>query len=467
MPVKQIPLNASPGQSLIGRILGSHPLKEDARSEDEFFNLCRWFIRMRWIACAVSSMLILLSVGLLEYLDRELFPPLATLVACLIVSNIIFTLLLRRRRFLSILIELQAYTDLLILTAMLHYSGGIENPISFAYLFHVIIGGIILSARKCYTIVIVASALFAAIAFGEMTEFIPHYTLRVFPHPSEHAVIVHAAHESLYVTSRVALQLVLMSLTAYFTTTIMGRLRSEEERAKTAESEMMHSAKMAVLGRMAAGIAHEVGNPLASISTRLLLLDRKHDEEFIKESLGHLKTQIDRIDRIVRGISQFASPGKGEWTVCRINDIVTETMNILKLHPLAKSNQVQAVLAKNIPETTGVKDQLIQVFLNLGINALEAMPQGGNLTIKTYIDGTNIGVAFTDTGKGITEEIRSKLFDPFATTKTQGLGLGLWIAYNIVSGHGGRIEVESMPEDGSTFTVTLPVRMSAKLVKGP
>lgn len=227
---------------------------------------------------------------------------------------------------------------------------------------------------------------------------------------------------------------------------------------KAVEAEMVHAGKMAVLGLMAAGIAHEVGNPLASISTRLRLLEEKHDEGFLKESLGLLQNQITRIARMVHGVSQFARPGKNDWTVCQVNALVAEALNVLRLHRLAKTCAIHSKLAAALPETLGAKDQLVHAFLNLGLNALEAMPEGGSLTIETRADREAIRISLADTGKGIDEEIRSRIFNPFFSTKPRGLGLGLYLVHNIILAHGGHIEVESSPGRGATFTISLPVR---------
>ena len=530
---------------------------------------------MRWIACVVAVTLIIMTVKVLKYLEAETFWPLMVSVACLVATNVLYTVCLRRGWFVRHLAQVGIYADLVILTSMLHYSGGIENPLSFAYIFHIIIGGILLDRRNCYATVIVASALYASLALAELAGFLDHYTLLFFPHPEvgEHELF-HAAHQPIFVVSLVALQFMLMSLTAYFTTTIMERLRLEEKRAladrqrlervvqatgaglavldrelhpvwlndkieswlnlpgasdgdlvgrlekwtggkhglaaqtfrdgtvrvverelidarggkryfqvtiaplmddagrvyqvaeltqdvterKMVETEMMHSAKMAALGFMAAGIAHEIGNPLASISMRLRLLGDTHDESFLKESIRLLQNQISRIGRIVHGVSQFARPAKHDWTACQINEVVAETVNVLQLHRLAKNCQIRIELDEQLPETMGVKDQLAQVFLNLGLNSLEAMPHGGTLTIRTYSNRGNIRIEFEDTGEGMNEEVRSKLFTPFFSTKNSGLGLGLCIAHNVVQAHGGRIEAESSPGAGSLLTVVLAIR---------
>ena len=533
----------------------------------DLVRLNRWFIGMRWLACIVSAAFINVTARILEQVDKQTFWPPAMLVVCLVVTNVVFTTMLKQRWLLAYLREIQIGFDLLILTAMLHYSGGIENPLSFAYLFHIIIGGILFPRRECYIFVGIASVLFCSMALAH------HYTLRVIPdiEANDYGVL-RAGHKPLQVLSLVLLQVVFMAVIAFFTTNVMERLRAEEARAladrqrlehvlqatgagllildedlrpvwlndrlrawldmgeddaeresdrleewtggeaglaarslrdgevrvterqvphsdssrffqvtvapltdsdgrvyqvaelaqdvterKAAEAEMAHGGKMAMLGVMAASIAHEVGNPLASISTRLRLLEEQHDPAFLTESLALLQNQIDRISRVVRGVSLFARPGKREWVPCDVNTTVAEALNVVRLHRLAKRCEIHADLAESLPSTLGIKDQLMHVLLNLGLNALEAMPNGGALTVGTHTDGEHIRIVFTDTGEGMTEEVRSKVFNAFFSTKDEGMGLGLSIAQNIAHAHRGRIETESQPGQGTSFTVWLPI----------
>ncbi|MBW8015744.1 MAG: PAS domain-containing protein [Planctomycetes bacterium] len=540
------------------------------------FNI--WFVKMRWLACIVSIALIVITIKILGYLEERVFWPLLISVAFLVVSNLIYTFLLQRRLLTLYLREIQTVSDLVILTVMLHYSGGIENPLFLTYIFHVIIGGILLDRRKCYAIVIIATLLFTAMAFLEMSEVIDHYTLAIFPHEDEGEEIAHAAHKILYVSSIVGLQFIIMSLTAYFTTSITDRLRSEERHArvigqrlkrvlqasgagftildrhlrplwlnnqirkwlgltgstpkqashilakwiggdkgpavktfkdgqirvverqrissdgnkyifqvtvapivenngdvyqvvelvqdvteqKLLEAEMMHSSKMAALGVMAAGVAHEIGNPLASISTRLRLLEEVHDEGFLQESIKLLEKEIDRISSILHGVSQIARPGKSQWSSCDINLIINETLDMLRLDRHVTNCRIESDLDDAMLQTTGSRDELLQMFLNLGLNALEKMPQGGALSVRTKVIRGEIKVSFSDTGEGMSEEVVAKIFTPFFSTKQQGLGLGLYIAYNIINAHDGRIEVKSKVGVGTIITVILPVR-SAKM----
>jgi signal transduction histidine kinase len=224
------------------------------------------------------------------------------------------------------------------------------------------------------------------------------------------------------------------------------------------EAEATHAGKLSVLGRMAAGIAHEIGNPLSSLSTRLSLLERRSDQAFVNESVGLLRSQVDRITRIVHGVSHFARLRSQGWTVWELNGMVEEAVGIVALDSRAKSVTISPRLADPSPRVRGVRDQILQVTVNLLLNAVEAMPDGGQVTVETSQGEDEIELAVSDTGGGIADDVRERLFEPFFTTKDQGTGLGLSISYSLVHAHGGRIEVESRSGGGSRrFGVSLPL----------
>ncbi len=227
---------------------------------------------------------------------------------------------------------------------------------------------------------------------------------------------------------------------------------------KKAEAELVRSSRMAALGVMAAGLAHEIGNPLASLSTRISLLAEENASAFVKESVGVLQTQIARIAQIVHGVSRFSRTQNQGLSQCDVNALITETFDIIRFHEKARQCQLATEFAQALPEIPAWPDQLTQVFLNLGLNALEAMPEGGSLLVRTYQVSDCVAVAFVDTGSGFTPETRNRMFDTFYTSKADGMGLGLSIAHNIVSRHGGRIEAENNPGGGACFTVFLPMR---------
>ncbi len=230
---------------------------------------------------------------------------------------------------------------------------------------------------------------------------------------------------------------------------------------KQAEAELIRSSKLAALGAMAAGFAHEVGNPLTSLSTRLRLIEDDPNPDFVRESIGVLQTQITRIAQIVRGVSQLARTPRAGMAPCHVQALIGETISVLRFHDTARRCYISTEFTAPIPAVFGAADQLIQVFLNLGLNALEAMPEGGTLLVRIARQDGMIAVSFSDTGPGLSDETRDKMFDTFYTSKPEGLGLGLSIARSIVNAHGGNIAAVNNPGGGACFSVFLPIHIPA------
>ncbi len=234
---------------------------------------------------------------------------------------------------------------------------------------------------------------------------------------------------------------------------------------KALEAEALHSSKLSVLGQVAAGVAHEIGNPLSSLSARLDLMERDRNPAFISESVGLLRGQIERIRRIVRGISAFARQPTQDRVVLDIREVLEETIEMVRMDSRSENVEVSCRLAATALRVRGVRDQLLQVFLNLTLNSLEAMPEGGTFSLEAdEIDGRT-RVVFSDTGRGIPGDLRDRLFEPFVTTKPDGSGLGLSISHSFVHAHGGSIEVESRAGAGCRFVVWLPVAEASELLE--
>jgi signal transduction histidine kinase len=232
----------------------------------------------------------------------------------------------------------------------------------------------------------------------------------------------------------------------------------------------MHSEKLASLGRLAAGVAHEIGNPLTSISTFAQLLREAATDEFAKSSLEVINTHIQRITDIVRRMSTFSRADSLTVRPVQLNDVLNSTLDLMRLDKRMKST-IEIALSQDgcLPLTMIDEGQIAQVFINLILNALDAMPEGGRLSVATRQGRDDQGresilTEFADTGVGIPREELEKIFDPFYTTKEagKGTGLGLSLSYDIVKRFKGDIKVESEVGKGTTFTVVLPVEKEKK-----
>ncbi len=229
---------------------------------------------------------------------------------------------------------------------------------------------------------------------------------------------------------------------------------------KKLQQQVDQSEKLAVIGQLAAGVAHEIGNPLTSISSLVQILQRKTNEDLTREYLANIKENIDRITKIVRELVDFSRPPSHEKMSIQINEIVRTAIGIVKYDKRVKKVDFDSELDFNIPKTNIVPDQLLQVFVNILINALDAMEGNGNIRVATLADEESIYISISDSGHGMDQSTAEKIFDPFFTTKAvgKGTGLGLSVSYGIIKKFGGDIRVESRLNEGSTFTVTLPIK---------
>ncbi|MBU6410419.1 MAG: hypothetical protein KGR98_08520 [Verrucomicrobia bacterium] len=557
----------------------------------------QWFIAMRWIAVLLAAVLVFISVQVFAWLPGTVWRPLMATVAVLAVLNVFYTILARRHGVGPRLLSAQVYVDLVILTVLLQFSGGIENPLSMMMIFHVIIGGILLSRRECYWIAAFASFLFAALAWGEWSDLLTHYTLQLYPHVRQaNGELFHPAEQSLYVMSRSVLQGVVMFLTAYFVTTLAERLRQNERRLETlaeratagqqlleqslettgaglrvldgelrgywdnarwrqwcacptgpdcasfellngsgsparqtledgkirvtevvmepgggcppgaapeqcpgrilqvttaplanaqgrvqrivelaqdvtrqkrAQEQMARAGQLAAVGELAGRVAHEVNNPIAIISTKSRLLLADHRSEMspkIAQELAKITDYSDRVARIAQGLLSYCRPSPGTRAPLDVRQPIRKSLAMVEQNARNAGVAVLDELPAALPPVSANSNELEQVFLNLFLNALDAMSGGGRLRVSAVVlEGTAgrpraVAVTVEDSGVGIPPSVRDRIFEPFFTTKQEGrgTGLGLSICLGVVRGHGGEIRVESEPGKGSRFIVQFP-----------
>jgi len=222
---------------------------------------------------------------------------------------------------------------------------------------------------------------------------------------------------------------------------------------------------MESIGTLAAGIAHEVGNPLASISALVQVVQRDTNDEFIKEKLGLVKSQVTRISKIIRDLVDFSRPSNYELHLTDINKSIKEAVEITRVGTKAKNIKFETNLREDVPSLPLIPDQIHQVFLNILINAVDAITEmttnnkQNSIEVDSFIQDKNVVITFKDTGPGIKENNFNKVFEPFFTTKGQGkgTGLGLWISYGIVKSFQGDIRIKSAPGEKTTFIITLPI----------
>jgi len=229
------------------------------------------------------------------------------------------------------------------------------------------------------------------------------------------------------------------------------------------EQELSLASKHASLGRLTAGVSHEIGNPLASISSLVqeltsMPMDNEDGQTFTRNALFSMNEHLERIARIVRRLGDFARTSSSEKTITNIAEVLERTISLLKYDKRSRNIRITEQFEEDIPPVRVNPDQIQQVFLNLMLNALDAMEKGGELTIQARRVADHVELTFTDTGSGIDPSLIDRIFDPFFTTKPlgKGTGLGLSICYGIINDHNGTIHVRSKLGEGATFFIRLP-----------
>jgi signal transduction histidine kinase len=240
---------------------------------------------------------------------------------------------------------------------------------------------------------------------------------------------------------------------------VLNRKREQaEERAKREkELEMMHSEKLASLERLTSGITSEIGNPLTSVFSFVQVLTDMEEDEFKKETLETIFFHMNRIKDILKQLSGFSKMPPLELKPCKVNSLIEDSLSLIQYDKRVQDITIMRDLWPEMPAITTDGNQLSQVIVNIVLNAADAMPNGGTLTIRSRVKNNSIVIGFEDTGVGIDKEDLKRIFDPFYATKRHGTGLGLAVSYNIIKKLNGSLTADSDLNKGSRFVITLPV----------
>jgi two-component system, NtrC family, sensor kinase len=238
---------------------------------------------------------------------------------------------------------------------------------------------------------------------------------------------------------------------------LQGRIDERTRELQDTQAQLMHQDKMAGFGLLAAGIAHEVGNPLTSISTIVQVLERRNPDDYTREKLALVGGQLARIQGIVRELTTFSRPANLDRGRFSLHEIVDEALNIAKYYKGTKSRTITGDVPRDLPVLYGVRDQLVQVIFNLVLNAIDATQKGGRIEVTAERTADGVEVCVHDDGTGIDPAHHERVFRPYFTTKKQGTGLGLFVIHKIVGEHGGAVTFESALGKGTTFHVRLPL----------
>jgi len=240
-------------------------------------------------------------------------------------------------------------------------------------------------------------------------------------------------------------------------TQLEARIAERTRELQEAQAHLLHQEKMAAFGLLAAGIAHEVGNPLASISSLVQMLQRRDCDGYTREKLALVNGQLQRIQNTLRELVNFSRPTTTERARVSLAEVFDEALGIAKYYKGTSRRAIQARTPPDLPPLHAARDQLVQVVLNLVLNAVDATEPGGHIALEAVRQDDQLVISVRDDGHGIAPEQRGRLFQPYFTTKKHGTGLGLFVSRKLVHDHGGSVECDSAWGQGTVFRVRVPL----------
>jgi len=449
-------------------------------TEDELLLRLEWFVHLRWLFLLVLGILVFCAT---HYFRLRLHLTPIILIACIVlIYNGVFLFLHRvvwaarkpSSRNIRIEANLQIGLDLLALAWMIHFSGGIENPFFFFFVFHMIVGSIFLVGRDSWYQAAIAICVPGTLTLLSWNGIIGYHHIPGFaslelwnnlPYLIAGTVsFVATILLTVYLTSSISRSLYKRSQELSLLTEQLERKNEELEEAnnelRRQQSLLIQSEKLASLGKLSAGIAHELNTPLTGIlSFSHFIKEATPDEKQLQNDIDIVIRETERCKKIIKGLLDFARQSRPEKKINSVVNVLNRTINLIAHHKDFNKIELVRNFPDNLPDVVFDEDQIQQVFMNLIVNAMEALPAGGRLDIRVLHNRAigAVDIVFADNGPGISKENQEKIFDPFFTTKDMGNGLGLSISLGIIENHGGKLTVQCPEKGGTVFTVRLPI----------
>jgi signal transduction histidine kinase len=407
-----------------------------------------WFILIR--AIAVTS--ILVAVVIIQSSTSDFIPvvPFYYLVLLAYLLSLVYVGLYLWEKHYSAQAYLQTVIDLLLITTLVYISGGLSGSLYILYVFPVVAASIVLSNRAAFLTAGLSAILFGLLVDGQYFGIIPYFSPDQYRERSLGLILF-----------TIFMAWSLIFLITFLANYLTNSLRKTREELLLAQKELEIKERLATAGRFSGQLAHEVRNPLAAISGAVQVLRGELNLDEDQRSL--MDIVVKESQRVSQSIEQFldlAAPGPRVFSWINLSEILEETLALIRA-----SGQLNGrhVLAGNFATAKvdyyGNANQFKQVFWNLAKNAVKAMPDGGTLTVDFFQDKKKaVQIRFADTGRGLTEEEKQRLFEPFFSRFENGHGLGLVVVRSIVDDYDGRIEVRSEPQKGTEITLTFPLR---------
>lgn len=411
----------------------------------------RWQLATESIALKIRWFGLIIGYLLVNFLSPNANQPMLngilTLGAVYAIIDLVWNL-----RSAVFLVELPLFISLMeavFIGLLCHFDRGLDSPFRFYYFLSLLLVAIRYSPTVTYATFALHACSYATLALtngvSDRQELVSLTLMLVFM-----GWVTWASTALTMLLKQTGRELT--TLNAQLEQRIMRRTRELQE----SQALIVQQEKQAAFGLLAAGIAHEVGNPLAAISSLVQMMNRKPLPDEMHDRLGLIDEQLRRIQRTLRELIQFSRPGTNEFQQCHIHDIIDNALSIAKYYKRKKGRSISIDYGENVPPVTVIRDQWVQVFLNLVLNALDATEEGGKLQICTRCEDGHVEVLVKDSGSGIPETYREHLFEPYFTTKPTGTGLGLFVCRNIVESSQGEISLLSSGPTGTDFLVRIP-----------
>ncbi len=360
-----------------------------------------------------------------------------------IVSGLLYVL----DRHYSVQAGVQVVFDLLLITALVHISGAIASAMYFLYIFAVIAASLVISARAAYLAAALAAILYGLLVDGQYFGLIPYFS-------PEHDIGLSFGSILLTLVIAWASFFVIAALTNY----LSGNLKKTRTALGRAHKELIIKERLAEAGRMAAGLAHEIRNPLAAISGSVQVLRKQaHLGPEERELMAIVLKESERVSQSIDQFLDFASPVKQEFSEVDLGGLLDEVVRVLR-----GSGELngRVALAGNFRESEArlfaSPNQFRQIFWNLVKNAVKAMPDGGTLTMDLEKARKEVRIRIADTGRGMSDEDKAHLFEPFYSGFAEGRGLGMAAVRRIVDDYEGRIDIASESGKGTEIRISFP-----------
>ena len=440
---------------------------EKSSLEKELVESLSRFINLRWIIVIgifVTSKFAKFSLGI----DLPIVP-IFIVTLCILIFNLVCLYLQKHIKSYGSFANLQISVDWIALVFLVHYTGGIESPVIFYFIFHVIISAILLSERECYLQTGFALILIIGLSILEFFHIIPHVHIKeLFPNP--------VYDNGLYLLSTIFFSVTSLYISAYLATSVNNRLRKRENEIVTLKNEITDAYnKLEAIDREKSEftykVIHELRSPLSAIQSLL----KSIEEGYAGEISGKARDLVIRSEKrtsflmtLVSGLldliaGKIGKPKEGDKKLIDINISVKNTLHLMQEKIREKNLKITNKTATESFYLNIVPDDLDIILTNLLDNSVKYTEQGGTININSTITDKEVKLEISDTGIGITTEDLNKIFNEFyrsqnaKTAELGGTGLGLSIVKNLIKQYGGSIDVRSEIEKGTTITISFPV----------